>query len=452
MSRLWVRLGLAFALIALLAIAIVGLIANAQLSAGFHRYVATNQVEGRILPALLAYYDSQGDWQGVAAAFQHTSGQQGGNNGGRGAPRYAVADASGQVVYDEIGLQPTLSAKERRQAFPIQIEGETVGYLLVQSGAGMGQRAAEEAFLELIARSLLQAGIVAGLLALLLGLVIARQVASPLDRLAQAARALSGGDLAQRVPVAGSQEIQEVMGAFNEMAGALQQAEAERQRMIADIAHELRTPLTVLQGNLQAILDDVYPLTKSEIAQVYDQTLLLGRLVSDLRALTQVETHQLQLHPQPTDLAQIIQSTVNFFREQARSHDIDLLTNIETLPLISTDAERVQQILANLVSNALRHTPPAGAVTIHARTRRTMAQKPVVEIAVSDTGPGLSLAEQAHVFDRFWRADAARSRDQGGSGLGLAISRRLAEALGGEMGVESEVGQGARFWFTLPLA
>jgi signal transduction histidine kinase len=196
------------------------------------------------------------------------------------------------------------------------------------------------------------------------------------------------------------------------------------------------------------MLDGVYPLTLEEIAQVYDETLLLNRLVSDLRALTLAEAGQLHLnliHVQPQEL---IASVVDAFREAARDKQITLQSHVSPpLPNVIADPDRLRQVFANLLSNALRHTPDGGRVVLAAERVGHM-----VRFSVSDTGPGLTPEARARVFDRFWRADLSRSRDGGGSGLGLTIAQYLVEAHGGEIGVESVAGQGACFWFTVPIA
>jgi len=457
MNKLWVRLGLAFALVALLAIAAVGLLANYQLTAGFHRYVVSNQVDRLLLPALATHYRQAKSWEGVEEVFQRLPGPQYGKGHGTdhsNHPRYTLADASGRVVYDETGMAArTLSPTQKRQAIPVVVDDRTAGYLLVAPGAGGSQGRAEAAFLDLITQSLIWAGLLAAVLALILGFLVARQVSAPLSRLARAARALSQGDLSQRVPVSGSEEISEVMAAFNEMAQELERSEALRQQMIADIAHELRTPLTVIQGNLQAMIDGVYPLTREEIAQVYDETLTLARLVNDLRALTQAEAGQLSLNLDVMDAASLIGQAEAVFQDAAREKNIRLKAEIApNIPPIWADLDRVRQVLYNLLSNALRHTPAGGQVRILAQPAPLPDGREGVKITVEDTGPGLTPEEQARVFERFWRADASRSRDRGGSGLGLTIAKHLIEAQGGIIGVESEPGQGARFWFVLPSA
>ncbi len=458
MRKLWVQLGFAFAAVALLVIAAVGLFANYRLKTGFHQYVVRNQVDQFLIPALESYYQQKGSWEGVGEVFQQLPGPHRGQGASRAhgnAPHYALADAFGRVVYDDTGHAPvTLSAREQQRAIPILVDGQTVGYLVVSTGEKGMQGRTEAAFLDLITQSLFWAGLLAALLALVVGFVVARQLSAPLSHLAQAARSLSQGDLSQRVPVAGSEEISEVMRAFNEMAGELEQSEQLRQQMIADIAHELRTPLTVIQGNLQALLDGIYPLTQEEIAHLYDETLILARLVEDLRALTQAEAGQLSLHLEAIHPKDLLAQAEAMFQDAARAKQIHLSTELTPdLPPMWGDPDRVKQVLYNhLLSNALRYTPEGGQVRVIAGPARLSAGREGMKIAVEDSGPGLSVEEQAHVFQRFWRADVSRSRERGGSGLGLTITQKLIQAQDGEIGVESEPGKGACFWFKLPRA
>jgi two-component system OmpR family sensor kinase/two-component system sensor histidine kinase BaeS len=311
--------------------------------------------------------------------------------------------------------------------------------------------AAAQAFLDQINRTLIQAGLIAGLLAVVMGIIMARGLSAPLGRLALAARRISHGELDQRVPVQGADEIADVAGAFNEMAAHLQESETLRRNLVADVAHELRTPLSVIQGNLQAILDDVYPMDKTEIAAIYDETLILNRLINDLRELAQAEAGQLSLNVQPTDLASLIETGADAFAELSREKNVALNVDIsDGLPVLPADSDRIRQVLHNLLSNALRHTPDGGTIRVTATKIEQPAQ---IKVTVADTGSGIPAKGLPHVFDRFWRADRSRSREHGGSGLGLAIARQLVEAHGGQIGVDSEgvPGQGSQFWFTLPV-
>ncbi len=466
MNRLWVRLSLAFGLVTLVAVLVAAALANAQVSTDFRQYVFHNQMMQSTLPPTLAdYYDTNGSWAGVEELLttlrgpgmglgqgQGTGQGQGQGRGmmmGQGAG-LLLTDAAGQVVYSA-GSDPPGSRLPQQvlsQAVPVTLQGQIIGYLASSApGSQVALTAEAEAFLSQINRSLLQAGLIAGILGLLLGVLIARGLAAPLGRLADAARRIARGHLDERVPVTGAAEIADLAGAFNEMSTHLEQAERLRRNMVADIAHELRTPLSVVQGNLRAILDDVYPLEKEEIASIYDETLVLNRLISDLRELAQAEAGQLSLNVQPTHLGALIGGMADRFRDLARDKDIALTTSLPPqLPALPADEDRLKQVLHNFLSNALRHTPTGGRIQIAAE-----ALPEEVRVSVRDSGSGIAPADLPHVFDRFYRADKARARDQGGSGLGLAISRQLIRAHGGEVGAQSAPGQGSEFWFTLPL-
>ncbi len=456
MNKLWLRLSLAFGLVTVVAIIIAALLANYQVSAEFRRFVTHGQMIDALLPELAQYYGRTGSWTGVATLLGEVRGGGMGTGAGRGlrrgAPALILADAAGRVVYagGDTGAQTQLSRQELARAVPVVWQQQTVGYLLT-SGPGQAQLPpSAQLFLDQINQALVQAALIAGILGLLSGVVMARGLSAPLGRLAAAARGFSRGQLDERVAVKGADELVDLATAFNDMAANLQQAETLRRNMVADIAHELRTPLSIIQGNLQAILDDIYPLEKAEIAGIYEETLILNRLISDLRELAQAEAGQLSLDLEPTELGPLVAKIVDLFFELAREKNIRIQVELPPhLPPVLADQHRLQQILHNLIANALRYTPPDGIIKILVSEDQPGR---VVRVAVWDTGSGIPAQDLPHVFDRFWRGDKARAREQGGSGLGLAIARQLVEAHGGQIGVESEgiAGRGSCFWFTLP--
>jgi signal transduction histidine kinase len=286
------------------------------------------------------------------------------------------------------------------------------------------------------------------LISIVVGILLSRSVSAPLSKLADAARSIGRRDLSRRVEVRGSQEIQEVAQAFNEMAADLQQAEILRQNLLADVAHELRTPITVIQGNLQAILDDVYELDKAEIAQLYDQTRQLTHLVDDLRELAQAEARQLPLEMIPVDLSVLASDVAAIYESIAEVQQIQLQTRISKgLPLIQGDRARLMQCLQNLLNNAFRHTPAGGVVTLSVQQ-----QEKILEVSVQDSGSGIAPEHLLHVFDRFYRVDPARARETGGTGLGLAITRAIIQNHGGTISaVSAGEGQGSTFTISLPI-
>lgn len=300
-----------------------------------------------------------------------------------------------------------------------------------------------EPFQAILAGStLVIAGIIIGV-----GIVLSRSLTAPLNRLALAANRFAARDWSQRVPVSGASEIRQVATAFNQMADELQQQETLRRNLMADIAHELHTPLTVMQGNLSAMLDEVYPLDRAEIATLYDETRLLARLVDDLRELALADAGQLPLQLERVAPLELLQSTLANFSIPAEARNVQVKVNApDTLPTVRADRDRVGQVLRNLLANALRHTPDGGSITCAAAREGEF-----VRISIHDTGEGIAPEDLAHVFDRFYRADKSRTRSTGGTGLGLAIAQAWVEAMGGQLNVTSSVGQGSVFWFTLPI-
>ena len=446
MNRLWVRLSIAFVFVAVISALAVAVLATSVASNQFQQYVARRDLLAQtgVLDDLATYYETNGTWAGVEPVLAQLAGR----GQGRGRPPVLLADATGNIVYDERNLRvgTALSNSERDNALPIEVKGVTAGYLLLGAQGRSALAANEQDFLDQLQRTLIIAALIAAGLGIAIGVVISRTVSRPLSQLAQAARAFAAHNWDQRVKISGTEEVAEVSFAFNDMADAVEQAETLRRNLMADVAHELRTPLTVLQGNLRAMLDGVYPLERGEIATLYDETRLLNRLVDDLREQALAEAGQLKLNVQPIDLAALIKSTVTNFMPAAEERGIMLEAKIDRAAEVRADPDRVAQVLRNLIANALWHTPQ-GQITVE-----TQPIDRGVRVTVTDTGEGIAPEEVPHVFDRFYRTDKSRTRHSGGSGLGLAIAKSLIEAMGGQIGVESEMGKGSRFWFTLPRA
>ena len=280
------------------------------------------------------------------------------------------------------------------------------------------------------------------------GVWMSRSLSAPLREMEEAAGAIGRQELSTRLSPHGSQEMIAVGTAFNDMAAQLEEADTLRQNLLADVAHELRHPIHVLQGNLQAMLDDVYPLNKEEIARLSDQARLLTALVDDLRILAQAEAHQLRLEKSASDMAALVKDATAGFKPLAAAKDIELRVELlGAMPVMEVDPGRMRQVLGNLLGNALLHTPEGGAIKVCAEQKES-----AFSILVSDTGSGIAAEDLPHVFDRFYRADPARSRDTGGSGLGLAIAQAIVVEHGGEIIVSSAgPGQGSNLVISLPI-
>jgi signal transduction histidine kinase len=281
----------------------------------------------------------------------------------------------------------------------------------------------------------------------LFSLLLARRMVRPVVDLTSAARAIARGGTPAPVPVRGDDEIAELARAFNRMAERLASDEDQRRRLFAGIAHELRTPLSVIQGTLEGMLDHVMEATPERVATLHSQTLLLARLITDLRDLSLAQAGQLQLHLEALDAGPVVRDTLEALAPLAEERGVGLRSDIpRRLPRIDADPDRVRQIVQNLVENAVRYTPSGGQVRV------TMQEDDAggVRLAVADTGVGVGETDLPHIFRHFYRADQSRARSSGGTGLGLAIVKSLVDAHGGEVSVESAVGKGSTFTGRFP--
>ncbi len=456
-----IRLILSFALIVLVSVTSVVVIASqntaSEVRAFMYRGGMTSSTE--LVENLSSYYQTNGSWQGVEDILMPAGGGFGRRSGGMsnssGTPamgammdqRIRLADASGQILVDSGDqLNQPLSTDEMKAAQAIRVNLKTVGYLLIQGGMNYSNN--EEAnLLNRLNRAAVTAAMIAGGVSLLLALLLTYRLLRPVNALTQAAENLGKGDLSQRVEVKGSDELATLAHTFNHMANSLQKAQKSRRDLTADVAHELRTPLAVQRANLEALQDGIYEPTPDNLASILEQNILLSRLVDDLRTLALVESGELPLEKTPSDFVPLVRRIVDRFRSQADLNQVELQVIDEghddlSLPL---DAMRFEQIISNLLSNALRHTPPGGKIFI---SIQRFPEK--LQLAVQDSGPGIPEESLPHIFERFYRADRSRSRAEGGTGLGLAIALNLAQLHGWELSAGNSSEGGARFILSMP--
>lgn len=396
-----------------------------------------------IVSSLETFYRVRGSWDGVDALSVRLPASSPREN----LEKWILLDPNGRVVLNRGGEESAAGVggiyEVRRQdwRFPLRVDGQRVGTLVYPARSLLE-------LLPLLLNLIPPVGVISfftGLVTLLIGVLLMRRVVSPLADVIAAAQSVADGDLTARVQVRGPSDLRSLNDSFNRMAGALERSDRERKDLLADIAHELRTPLTILRGRLEGIVDGIYPADDAHIAPVLEETYVLERLVEDLRLLTLAESRQLHFDRSPTGLAELAERAVGLFEAEAAEKRIALDFEAEPrLPPVEADPQRVEQVVGNLVSNALQYTPPDGRVTIS--VRRAAGG---VELAVSDNGPGVPEADLPRLFDRFWRGEKSRSRSAGGAGLGLAIARQLVEAQGGTIGASNLPGGGLRVAFVM---
>ncbi|MEM6451689.1 MAG: ATP-binding protein [Cyanobacteria bacterium P01_D01_bin.105] len=304
----------------------------------------------------------------------------------------------------------------------------------------------EEAWSEGVKWSIVLGGATAGGLSYWLS----RRIARPLLRMENATKQFAAGDFSARVPSLDIPEFDRLGHGFNRMANDLEGVEQRRRDLVGDLSHELRTPLTIVRGYLEGLADGTVEATPETYGRLAHETERLQRLVDDLQELSKLESGYLPIEAKALDLGPLVQLVGDRFADQLIGQDkLSLAVDVsENIPKVWGDPARIEQVLVNLLSNALRHTP-AGEVRVRIRAER--AEKEVVWVDVIDTGIGISTEDLPHVFERFWRADRSRDRASGGSGIGLAICRRLVTLQGGKMQATSEWGKGSTFSFSLPI-
>jgi signal transduction histidine kinase len=473
-----IKLFLAFLLIALIALVILGTVVGTQTRSTLASFARSGGFAGadRLADHLADYYGTNGSWDGVADVL--ADGMQSGMTGspggmGHGGPQgqgqgaqqgtpqgstglmglsmlgeLTLTDAAGVVIFSESFEPDTLlSPNILESALPVVSQNQTVGYLIPDSRViDLGEVVQAELSAS-INRSLLLTALLTGGLSLGLAILFAYVLMRPVRSLTDTVSAFAEDNLAVRSKIESRDEIGQLAGAFNQMASRLQHSQQLRQALTADIAHELRTPLAVQRANLEAIQDGIYPLTLENLGPVIHQNQLLSQLVEDLRTLALADENSLTLRLESCTLSSLIQQNVEAFRPNMEARQLTLETSLPAdCPPLMADPQRISQVITNLLSNSLRHTPPGGQITVALTCNADQQQ-----ITVHDTGPGIAQEALPHIFERFYRADHSRDRQQGGTGLGLTIAQRLAQAHGGLITAANHSEGGAVFTVVLPI-
>ena len=445
MKSLSLKLTLAFLLISLMVAGLAAIFTWQATAREFETFVV-DRIRDDFIEKVKNYYEENASLKGITPNLfpRPIQPQQPNNpNQPKRAPIiFALADPKGLILVPAGEYRPReiVDADILVKGSFIEVDGTIIGIAL-QTGNAPELDPVEQRYLERTNQALLLATGAATIIALIFGALLARTMTRPLRELTNATRAVARGELAQEIPVRSQDELGELVASFNQMSADLAQAMQSRRQMTADIAHDLGSPLTVIGGYLEAIQEGVLEATPERITVMNTQIAHLQHLVRDLRTLSLADAGQMSLNRNQVEIGALLRRVASTYQLAAEKLKIRLSVEAESAPLsIQIDEERMAQALGNLISNALRYTQEKGVISI-----QFSVFDGGVRIAVEDNGAGIAEADLPRVFERFYRADQARNLSAGESGLGLAITRSIVEAHGGEISVESKLGQGTRF-------
>ncbi len=464
MRSLTLKLTIAFMLVGAIGMIVFAVLVGQRAQAEFDHFLSARD-QTVLANALSEYYLTHDSWTGVSDTIASTPPLLFYSQSAVLANAQYVVVLGGQDY--TVGQQLTASAVDA--STPIQANGQTVGYLLflpinkahgvdpasngppVKAPQGDKPASSADDFISRMVNAAAVSSVVAALAALVLSFFLARQLTSPIRELTLATKAMAAGKLNQQVQVRSRDEIGELGRSFNQMSTDLARASQSRKQMTADLAHDLRTPLTILRGYTEGLKEGKLQGSSKLYSVMHSEVEHLQHLVEDLRTLSLADAGEIRLNRRAVDPAAVLERTALAYFVQAEQQKVTLRVDApEGLPSIFVDTDRLTQVLNNLVSNALRYTPPNGTITLAAE-----AKDQAVFLKVSDTGSGIASEDLPYVFDRFYRVDKSRQRTEGdnpSSGLGLAIAKAIVETHGGEIKVASTLGQGTTFIIRFSVA
>lgn len=469
------RVSLLFALLMLIGNGIAMVVINRSVGANYSRYV--NSAD-RQRAALVARFirDSWDEWssrpqEGDAplplAAIQNETRssvarpQAGQMNPMRGRPmmsldppwtktesgRILITDGEGRILLSTGSQRENDKDLDYTRGVPVTVDGRTVAYVLSGTMINREMDPADRFMLRLINRTLLLITLIATLVVLILGILLIGRLLAPLTTIEKAYDRMASGDMTARTHLATGDEIGRLGRGFDRMAEKLERSDKWKKQVIADTAHELRTPTALMLSRLEMLKEGIYRADQKQLASLYGEAENLSRLIGDMQKLYSMEAETVDLEINRADLIRLCRLRTEGFQPRAEEKGIHLVCRAEGEIMAEFDWNRTDQVLKNLLSNALRHTPEGGRIEVDARSGKEGAV-----ITVDDTGPGVPREERERIFDRFHRLDGGRNRSDGGYGLGLAISRAIIKAQGGEISAGESPEGGARFTVEIPLS
>ena len=450
MRSISTKLILAFLSIGIISLAVIFTTARWNTRQEFINFLS-DQSQSNIASDLSNYHKQNGSWDGVELIFvENTDRPQPGMGPGPHMMMmqpFALTDKDGNVIFENGKYRrgQQISQEELEQGETITENGEIIGVLLPLRQPFQGNPRELE-FIERTNITLIYGVLIGTVIALLLGIFLSRTLTRPIRELTRAAHAISEGNLVQKVSVKSKDELGELAQTFNKMSTELSRSVNTRRQMTADIAHELRTPLSLILGHAEAVHDGVLPPTRENFEIIREEATRLEHLVDDLRTLSLADAGELSINLQATDPGRLLQDVASLYQVQAKKKYIELKLDVAShLPALELDPGRMTQVLTNILDNALRHTPENGQIILSANQ-----SDDTVQLSIHDSGPGLSTDDLERVFERFYRADVSRGREDGGSGLGLAIAKSIVQLHNGQLSAESEAGKGLKVTISLP--
>jgi two-component system, OmpR family, sensor histidine kinase BaeS len=449
MRSITTKLILAFLTVSLISIGVIVASIRFSTNREFDKFL-NNQYETELGQELAKYYETNKTWNNIDRTYIGFTATQFGPQGDRPS-NFSVTDANGIVVMESFAhkLGNTVGADILAKATSIKVNDKTVGYLIIERPPDKRDPTGD-AFIKRLDLSLLLTAIGTIVLAFIFGAILSRTITRPIRELTKATHEMADGKFGQQVPVRSRDEIGELASSFNKMNDDLARSFNLRKQMTADIAHELRTPLSLIIGHAEAVHDGVLPPSTENFEIIREEAERLEQLVNDLRTLSLADAGELSVEFQPIEINKLLGDIQSHYMVPFNQKRVTL--DLEPAPValtVNLDPIRFSQVLTNILDNALRYTPEEGRVAIVVKQNGDQ-----VEINIQDSGEGVTPEDAAHLFDRFYRADASRTRDRdaGGSGLGLAIAKSIVEMHQGKIWAESEKGNGLKVVIQLPVS
>lgn len=455
------KLTAAFLLVTLVLFGLISVFANVLLEKQFEDYIMQQQEKEN--QAIVDTITSRvSDWGGI---WNQDGLELIGVNALERGLMLRVINADGTVLWDAMihhsgmcasilqGMAERMEAHDQEfrggyteQVYPVIADGQELGQVAVGYYGPYSYTASDLEFLDRLNRLLQLAAVIALLLSVVLGLYMARQLSVPIHRVTDAAKKISKGNLRDRIAEPSSTtEIADLTGSINQLAETLEQQDRLRKQLTADVAHELRTPLATLQSHIEALIDGIWEVDEARLQNCHEETLRLTRIVSSLEELTRYDADVMTLLRSRIDLGLLASRITGRMQADFQNKGVVLRADLADGLWVEGDEDKLSQVLINLLANALNYTPSGGLVQL-----RLSETEESVTVMVEDNGIGIAEDALPHIFERFYRADHSRSRETGGSGIGLAIVKSIVEAHQGEVSVESELGEGSRFFVIFP--